>query len=122
MTPDPSTDNTGKVRTKYIRARDGTALTLNYRHQEAHAIRRAVQSIRLKGDKTPSLSLIARRSIGLYLAHLESSPRAFAAEVQALEKLATPVASRKTSPRDRKMALSELIGLPPGADAGRSEC
>ena len=72
MTPTPFTDNTDKVLTKYIRARDGTVLTLNYRHQEANAIRSALQKIRLKGDKTPSLSLIARRSIAVYLSHLES--------------------------------------------------
>jgi hypothetical protein len=86
-----------KVRTRYLRAKDGTTLVLNYRHQEAHDIRAALQRIRLKGDKTPSLSLIARRSMRVYLAHLESSPAAFAHEVQALERLATPVANRKDS-------------------------
>lgn len=90
--------NTDKVLTKYIRARDGTKLVLNYRHQEANGIRSAVQRIRLKGDKAPSLSLIARRSMGLYIAHLQSSPAAFANEVQALEQLATPVAHRKQRP------------------------
>jgi hypothetical protein len=99
MTPTPFTDNTGKVLTKYIRARDGTVLTLNYRRQDAHEIRAAVQRIRLKGDRTPSLSLIARRSLALYLARLQSSPAAFADEVQALEKLATPIAHRKLKPR-----------------------
>jgi hypothetical protein len=91
----PFTDNTDKVLTKYIRASDGTTLTLNYRHQEANALRAAVQRIRLKGDKTPSLSLIARRSMSLYMQLLESSHAAFAAEVNALEKLATPVSTRK---------------------------
>lgn len=90
--------NTDKVLTKYIRARDGTKLVLNYRHQEANGIRSAVQRIRLKGDKTPSLSLIARRSMGLYIQHLESSPTAFANEVKALEALATPASNRKKSP------------------------
>ena len=90
--------NTDKVLTKYIRARDGTKLVLNYRHQEANGIRSAVQRIRLKGDKAPSLSLIARRSMGLYLAHLESSPSAFANELAALEKLATRAPDRKRSP------------------------
>ena len=98
MTPTPFTDNTDKVLTKYIRARDGTVLTLNYRHQEANSIRTAMQKLRLKGDKAPSLSLIARRSIGLYLAHLQSSPEAFAGEIQALEELATPISHRKQRP------------------------
>lgn len=88
------TDNTDKVLTRYIRARDGTKLILNYRHQEANALRMACQRIRLKGDKQPSLSLLARRSMGLYIARLESCPAALAAEVQALEKLATPVSTR----------------------------
>ena len=98
MTPTPFTDNTGKVLTRYLKARDGTVLTLNYRQEEANGIRSAVQRIRLKGDKTPSLSLIARRSMGLYIQHLESSPTAFANEVKALEKLATPASNRKQSP------------------------
>ena len=97
MTPTPYTDNTGKTLTRYIKARDGTVLTLNYRSQEANGIRSAVQRIRLKGDKTPSLSLIARRSMGLYIQHLESSPTAFANEVKALEALATPASNRKQS-------------------------
>ena len=88
-------DNTDKVLTRYIRAREGTKLVLNYRHQEANAIRSALQRIRLKGDKAPSLSLIARRSMGLYIEHLQSSPSALEGEVQALEKLATPVSHRK---------------------------
>ena len=88
------TDNTDKVLTRYIKARDGTAIVLNYRHQEANALRMACQRIRLQGNKQPSLSLVARRSMSLYMAHLESSPSAFANEVRALEKLATPVSSR----------------------------
>ena len=81
--------------TRYIRAKDGTKLVLNYRHQEANELRTALQRIRLKGDRTPSLSLIARRSMALYLTLLQSSPTAFDRELQALEKLATPVAHRK---------------------------
>ena len=91
----PFTDNTDKVLTKYLRAGDGTTLILNYRHQEANALRAAVQRIQLKGGKTPSLSLIARRSMSLYMQLLESSNEAFSNEVRALEKLATPVSTRK---------------------------
>lgn len=88
-------DNTGKVLTKSIRARDGTTLTLNYRHQEAHELRAAVQRIRLNGNRQPSLSMIARRSMALYLSLLQSGPTNFANEVRALEKLATPISHRK---------------------------
>ena len=84
-----------QVRTKYIKAHDGTTLILRYRHADAAELHMALQRIRLQGGKRPSLSLIARRSMGLYLAHLDSSPAAFVNEVAALEKLATPVAHRK---------------------------
>ena len=75
----------------------GTTVTLSYRHQEANELRKAAQRIRLQGNKAPSLSLLARRSMSLYLALLESSPQAFTNEVEALEKLATPIATRKAS-------------------------
>ena len=90
-------DNTGKVLTKSIRARDGTTLTLNYRHQEANELRSAVQRIQLNGNRKPSLSMIARRSMAVYLSILQSGPTNFANEVQALEKLATPISQRKQS-------------------------
>ncbi|CAM5796340.1 hypothetical protein [Rhizobacter fulvus] len=97
MSPTPYTNNTNKVLSRYIKAADGTTLVLNYQHREANGIRSAIQRIRLTGDKTPSLALIARRSISVYLAHLESSPTAFANEVAALEKLATRVPDRQRS-------------------------
>lgn len=89
--------NTDKVLTRYIRARDGTKLVLNYRHEEANGIRAALSRIRLKGDKAPSLSLIARRSMALYLERLNSSREAFDIEVEALENLATRASTRKQS-------------------------
>lgn len=89
-----STNNTDKVTTRQIKACDGTTVTLTYRREEANELRRAIQRIRLKGDRAPSMSLVARRSMGLYLAHLESSVLTFNAEIQALEKLATPIATR----------------------------
>jgi hypothetical protein len=92
MTP---SDNTGRMMTKRIRARDGTTLVLNYPKFEAAAMRALVQSIRIKGDKSPSLSLIARRSMRFYLARLESAkanhPDAYAAELFELESMVTPV-------------------------------
>lgn len=93
----PFTDNTGKVLTKYIKARDGTTLTLTYRREEAQALRSLVQSIRLKGDKTPSLSLIAKRAMRLYLDLMTSGSAQFASEIAALERLATPVPTRAPS-------------------------
>ena len=97
-------DNTGKLMTKRIQASDGTTLVLNYRKPEAHSMRTLVQSIRLKGNKTPSLSLIARRSMQLYLARLETAkatrPDIFASEIGELERMVTPIP--KPAPRSRK--------------------
>lgn len=90
----PSTSASPGVRTKYLRARDGATLVLNYRPEEASRLRVAVQRIRLKGNRQPSLSLVARRSMSLYLSLLESGASAFATEVDALERLATPVSRR----------------------------
>ena len=92
MTP---SENTGKLMTKQIKAADGTTVILTYLRPDAQAMRAFVQSIRLKGNKSPSLSLIARRSIGLYLADLEearqSNSELFDQEVAALERMVTPV-------------------------------
>lgn len=101
MTP---SDNTGKIMTKTVRAADGTMVALNYESREANAMRSLVQSIRLKGDKRPSLSLIARRSIGIYLDRLESAratdPQAFAAELAVLDTMVTPIP--RPRPKSRK--------------------
>ena len=90
MTP---SDNSGKIMSKMIRAADGTTVALTYLKPEAHAMRALVQSIRLKGSKSPSLSLIARRSMQLYVSRLESArasrPDIFAAEVAELDKMVT---------------------------------
>ena len=84
-----------QVRTKYHKHVETTTLTLRYLKGEATAIRAAAQRFRLKGDKQPSLCLLARRSLGLYLKHIDSSPLAFHTEMEALEMLATPVSTRK---------------------------
>ena len=83
-----------QVRTKYLKGSQGTSLVLKYRPHEAATLHSIIKRIRLKGDKAPSLSLIARRSLALYLDLLDSSTQAFDNEVRALEKLATPVSRR----------------------------
>ena len=84
-------DNTGKVMTRHIQAKDGTTVALHYPAYQAQALRSLVQRIRLKGDRKPSLSLFARRAMQVYLDHIESSPRALEAERLAMEKMVTPV-------------------------------
>lgn len=90
--------NAGKVMSRSLRGRGGIKLSLNYPVHEAQTMRQTIQRIRLQGDRQPSLSLIARRSMGFYMVHLESSPAAFAKEVEALDGLATPRAHRKVFP------------------------
>ena len=87
----PFTDNTGKVMTKRIQARDRTTVLLTYSASDANALRMLAQTIQLRGDRKPSLSLLARRAMTIYRALLDSSPAAFDAEVRALDKMVTPV-------------------------------
>ena len=93
--PATPSDNSGKMMTRRIQARDRTSVMLTYSTTDAFELRKMVQSIRLKGDKKPSLSLIARRSLQLYGRHLEQvkagRPDLFAAELTALERMVTPV-------------------------------
>lgn len=93
MTP---SDNSGKLMTKRLRGADGTTLVLNYAKHDAQAIRAFVESFRIKGDRKVSLSLIARRSLGLYLARMGSAshsrPDVFEGEIAELERMCTPVA------------------------------
>lgn len=91
---DQTTTESPSVRSRYLRARDGTTLILNYRPEEAIGLRAAVQRLRLSGGRKPSLSLVARRSMGLYLSLLNSGASALATEIEALEKLATPQSRR----------------------------
>lgn len=90
-------NNTGKVNNRYAPAAGGTTVTLNFRAPEATSLRSFVASIRLRGDRIPSLSLIARRAMSVYLAHAQYSPETRASEIAALEKLATPFTRRKTA-------------------------
>lgn len=87
------TDNTGRMMSKRVTAKDGTSLCLQYARPEALSLRALVQSIRLKGDKTPSMALIARRALHRYVHYMETAqatrPDAWAAEVIALEGMVT---------------------------------
>ena len=106
MTPNLNTD---KLHSRQIKAKDGTTVVLTYFRPDAQAMRDLVASLRLRGTKQPSLSLIARRSIGLYLDHLSTTrrdhPEKFAAEMQALEDMTAPLCP-KTIERDRLKAKS----------------
>lgn len=93
-------NNLGKVKSRYLKASGSTTITLNFRPQEATKIRAFVDGVRLRGNKIPSLSLVARRAMTVYLSHAQYSPETRASEIAALEKLATPYSDRAptTSP------------------------
>lgn len=93
----PTRADSGTVRSRYVRAVNGTTIVLNYTEREAQPLREAVAGIRLRGNRQPSMSLIARRSMHLYLELLRRDPQARAAEMSELERLATPLATRRKS-------------------------
>ncbi|CAN5330890.1 hypothetical protein BH09PSE5_BH09PSE5_06850 [soil metagenome] len=123
MTP---SENTGKVLTRRIQAADGTTVALHYEFAEANAMRTLIQSVLLRGSKRPSLSLIARRSMQLYLDQLAAAkataPDLYASEIAELDRMVTRVP--KPAPKSKRkttQVLASLIGLGPGNDAGRGE-
>ena len=91
----PIPDNTGKVHTRPVRGAGATALTLNLSSVEATGLKSFIASLRLRGDKIPSMALIARRAVLAYLAHVQFSLETRASEVAVLEKMATPYSKRK---------------------------
>ena len=99
MTP---SDNTGKVLTQRIQARDRTTVLLTYSTRDANELRRMAQSITLKAGKKPSLSLFARRALQVYGSYLKDSRNA-ANEAAVLDRMVTPVPS--PAPRSKRKAL-----------------
>jgi hypothetical protein len=103
MTPSTNDD---KLMSTRIKRADGTTVVLTYRKPEAASLRSFVSSIRLRGDKQPSLSLIARRSLNLYLDRLEAlrvrAPAVYESELKALERMTAPLCP-KTLAKKRKV-------------------
>jgi hypothetical protein len=81
-------DNTGKMMTRRIKAANRTTVILSYSSADATSLRALAQSIRIKDNKFPSLSLLARRSLHLYAEVYLSNPRG---ELAALNEMVTPV-------------------------------
>ena len=90
----PIPNNSGKVLTRYTRAAGSTTMSLNLNPQEADALKAFIATLRLKGDKIPSMSLITRRAVLAYLEHLKFSPETRASEVAVLERMATRFSDR----------------------------
>ena len=90
----PIPNNKGKVLTRYTRAAGSTTMSLNLNPLEADALRAFIVTLRLRGDKIPSMSLIARRAVLAYLEHLKFSPETRASEMAVLERMATRFTDR----------------------------
>lgn len=84
--------NDKKMMTKRIRASDRTTVNVSYSSSDAQDLRKVAQSITLKGDKRPSLSLITRRSLQIYCG-LMYDRTARAHEIHALNAMVTRVPS-----------------------------
>ena len=93
----PTPNNTGKVHVRQSTQHGSTCLVVNLGPLEASMLRSFITSVRLKGDKVPSMSLIARRAVSHFLAHAQSSAETRASEIAALEKMATPYPDRALS-------------------------
>jgi len=90
----PTPNNKGKVLTRYTRAAGSTTMSLNLPPLEAGAIKAFIATLRLRGDKIPSMSLITRRAVLAYLDHLKFSPETRASEIEVLERMATRFTDR----------------------------
>jgi hypothetical protein len=91
----PTPDNTGKVMTRYTRAAGSSTMSLNLNPFEALQLKAFIATLRLRGNKIPSMSLIARRAVLAYLTHIQFSPETRASEMEVLEKMATRYTDRK---------------------------
>ena len=97
MTKSTNPDNTGKVHSRQFKGPGSSTLIVNLGPIEAGQLRSFIATVRLKGDKIPSMSLIARRAMSVYLSHAQYSVETRASEIAALEKMATPYPDRKVS-------------------------
>ena len=91
----PTPDNTGKVLTRYTRAAGSSTMSLSLNPNEASQLKAFVSTLRLRGDKQPSMTLIARRAVLAYLSHIKFSAETRASEMEVLEKMATRYTDRK---------------------------
>jgi hypothetical protein len=95
-------NNTGRRMSKRLRAFDRSTVVLSYRPHEAEALRALAASISLNGDASPSLSLLSRRALQIYCAHVlrlkQHDPSGFDSEVTALESLTARRSTPKVKP------------------------
>jgi len=88
MTPTIPTSPLGRLRTKRIRAPNRTAVVLTFEDRDTVALRAACASLRPEDGREPSLSLVARRALGVY--------RDYLARVKLAGRLKEEIAELKT--------------------------
>jgi hypothetical protein len=86
----PGGTTTAAVLTKRVRAYDRSTLVLSYSSADAKELRALAEAIRLKQDKRPTLSLLARRGLHLYREALKR-PGVMESEIATLNEMTTPV-------------------------------
>ena len=98
----PTPDITGTVKTKARpQERGRSSLVLSFKPHEATALRALCGSLQFPNGKTPSMSLIARRSLEVYGAFVEavlSRPAGRDKERSALTRLASDGAQKSPKP------------------------
>lgn len=123
MTTNDTPEMPAKVMARRINPRLRTTVVLSLKTSDASALRALASTLTLKGGRTPSMALLARRALAVYGDQLQmarrSQPLILQAEIHELERLATPNPSPVVQKTNRAAVLSDLLDLPPGFDAGR---
>lgn len=102
-----TTDNTGKVLTKRVPGKRGI-LALTYSADDVERLRHLASHITIKGDKHPTMSLLARFGLALIADMHRMDPEGLAAR---LSRMVTPVPTGKTKPTDLQGACAAQISV-----------
>lgn len=123
----PLAGNTGKMMTT-TPAGKRAILALTFSAGEAEDLRRFAAGITVRrrsaaGPRHPSMSLIARRGVALFEAAFRRDPEGETAKLESMVAWTPKPAktSKRKDPHAHAAALSDLIGMGPGMDAGRGE-
>lgn len=91
-------DTTGQAKSAPTRAAGRTTLVLTFSPSEADTLRRLCESLKFANGKTPSMALVARRSLAVYrtwASEFVERPAVADAEKRALTKLASVSAQKR---------------------------
>lgn len=81
----------GVLRTKRIRAAHRTTLTMTFEDRDTTALRDACTKLRPEDGREPSLSLVGRRALHVYLAALaRCDDDGIASEIATIKRMTAP--------------------------------